>query len=111
MVLDIDWTRDRRNESQAGSSGGYAVRRPIERVLQVHTRYRHPGGEDHVVAAEKRLLDAAGIDVRQILFDNAELVESRSLLDDVRLAAAAVWSRDANRRVAAELKAHRPDVV
>lgn len=77
----------------------------------MHTRYRYPGGEDQVVAAEKRLLEAAGIDVRQVLFDNAELVESRSLLDDVRLAASAVWSRDAHRRVAAELKAHRPNVV
>jgi glycosyltransferase involved in cell wall biosynthesis len=80
-------------------------------VLHVHTRYRYPGGEDQVVAAEKRLLEAAGIDVRQVLFDNAEIVESRSLLDDARLAASAVWSRDAHHRVAAELKTYRPDVV
>jgi glycosyltransferase involved in cell wall biosynthesis len=34
------------------------------RILQVHTRYRHPGGEDVAVDAERRSLEAAGHEVR-----------------------------------------------
>jgi len=44
----------------------------IVRVLQVHTRYRHLGGEDSVVEAERRLLEGAGVRVDQVLFDNAD---------------------------------------
>jgi len=84
---------------------------PLERVLQVHTRYRHAGGEDQVVAAEKRLLEEAGLDVRQVLFDNAELRESRSPAKDLRLAASAIWSRAAQRRVRDAVATHRPQVM
>ena len=49
--------------------------------------------------------------VRQLLFDNADLRESRSPLDDLSLAAAAIWSREAARRVADAIRADRPDVV
>ncbi len=83
----------------------------VRGVLQVHTRYRQAGGEDRVVEAEKRLLESAGISVRQVIFDNAELQDSRSLAGDLRLAASAVWSRRAARRVSAAIAAHRPDVV
>lgn len=83
----------------------------IERVLQVHTRYRQTGGEDHVVDAEKRLLETAGVDVRQVIFDNADIRESRSLAHDARIALAAVWSRSAERAVSRALTAHRPQVV
>lgn len=85
--------------------------RRVERVLQVHTRYRQAGGEDQVVEAEKHLLEEAGIDVRQVIFDNAELRDSRSPLGDLRLAASAIWSRAANRRVRAAVAAHRPQVM
>lgn len=83
----------------------------VHRVLQVHTRYRYSGGEDAVVEAERRLLEAAGIRVSQVIFHNAELRESRSLAGDVRLAAAAIWSRGAERRVRAAISAEKPDVV
>ena len=83
----------------------------VERVLQVHTRYRQAGGEDRVVEAEKRLLEEAGIDVQQVIFDNAELRESRSPVADLRLAASAIWSRAAQRRVRAAVAAHRPQVM
>jgi glycosyltransferase involved in cell wall biosynthesis len=84
---------------------------PIRRVMQVHTRYRQPGGEDRVVEAERRLLEEAGIEVAQVLFDNAELRESRSLGSDLRLAASTIWSRSAKRRVRAALAAHKPQVM
>jgi glycosyltransferase involved in cell wall biosynthesis len=84
---------------------------PVRAVLQVHTRYRQAGGEDRVVDAEKRLLEAAGVSVQQVIFDNADLRESRSAVGDLRLAASAIWSRGAERRVHAAIAAHRPDVV
>jgi glycosyltransferase involved in cell wall biosynthesis len=40
------------------------------RILQLHTRYREPGGEDRVVAAEAELLRSAGHVVEQVLADN-----------------------------------------
>jgi glycosyltransferase involved in cell wall biosynthesis len=83
----------------------------IRRVLQVHTRYRQPGGEDRVVEAEKTLLEGAGIEVTQVIFDNAELRESRSPVGDLRLAGSAIWSRAAERRVRSAIAAHHPQVM
>jgi len=83
----------------------------IERILQVHTRYRQAGGEDEVVEAEKRLLTQAGLDVRQVTFDNADLRESESLIGDLSLAASAIWSSAAKRRVGSVLDAHHSQVM
>lgn len=83
----------------------------IDRILQVHTRYREAGGEDAVVEAERRLLESAGASVKQVIFDNAELRESRSPPGDARLAASAIWSGGAKRRVSDAIREHRPQVV
>lgn len=64
-----------------------------------------------MVESEKRLLEAAGVDVRQVLFDNADLTESKSIGGDMALAASAVWSRAARRRVGRELDAHGSQVM
>lgn len=64
-----------------------------------------------MVEAERRLLERSGIGVEQVIFDNAELRESRSLRADAALAASAIWSRDAKRRVAAAIRTGRPDVM
>ena len=40
------------------------------RILQVHTRYRQPGGEDVVVETERQLLEHAGHTVETHLIDN-----------------------------------------
>ena len=72
----------------------------VRRILQIHTRYRQAGGEDRIVDAEHVLLGEAGLDVRRVIFDNAELRESRSLVGDLRLATSAVWSSAAAHRVA-----------
>src|SRR4029079_11824035 len=69
------------------------------------------GGEDQVVEAERALLEAAGVTVDQVLFDNAELAESRSITGDLAIAGGAIWSRSAARRVRAAIRARRPDVV
>lgn len=81
------------------------------RVLQIHTRYRQAGGEDRAVEAERALLEGAGLTVHQVIFDNTDLRESRSPLDDLRLAGSAVWSSSARRRVASAIRESRPDVV
>ena len=86
-------------------------RASLRRVLQVHTRYRHLGGEDAVVEAERRLLEDAGVEVDQVLFDNATLREGRSPLGDLQLAAAAVWSPAAAGRVRHAIARARPDIV
>jgi len=91
--------------------GGIAERPAVERVLQIHTRYREPGGEERVVEAERRLLEGAGLSVRQVIFDNAELREARSLAGDLRIAGSAIWSRSAQRRVGALVDAFGPQVV
>ena len=83
----------------------------VRRVLQVHTRYRQAGGEDRAVEAERVLLEGAGLQVRQVIFDNEELQESRSLINDLRLASSAIWSRSAADRVASAIRAHRPQIV
>ncbi|MEP7081433.1 MAG: glycosyltransferase [Chloroflexota bacterium] len=83
----------------------------VGRVLQVHTRYRQGGGEDQVVEAERQLLEAAGVSVQQVIFHNADLREGRSAAADVRLAASAIWSRAAVRRVRHAIRAQQPDVM
>lgn len=83
----------------------------VHRILQVHTRYRQAGGEDAVVEAERRLLAGAGVEVSQILFDNAELGEGRSIAGDLRLARSTVWSQLARRRVADALQESAAQVM
>ena len=85
--------------------------RGIERVLQIHTRYREAGGEDRVVETERSLLESAGISVRQVIFDNADLREGASRLGDIALAGRSVWNRRAAQVVSSAVKAHRPDAV
>lgn len=84
---------------------------PIRAVLQIHTRYLYAGGEDQIVEAEKRLLEAAGFAVRQVIFDNAHLRPGKSFGRNVRLAIAAIWSRSAERRVKTAIADERPDIV
>ena len=84
--------------------------RIVERVLQVHTRYRQPGGEDEVVAAEKRLLEEAGLLVEQVVFDNPGPGDAR-LSAPLKQGIAAVWSRSAARRVRQAITASGSQVV
>ena len=83
----------------------------VRRVLQVHTRYRQAGGEDAVVAAERSLLEQAGISVDQVLFDNPKAGDSRLSMAPLRQAVAAVWSRSAARRVRDAIKASGAQIV
>ncbi len=76
------------------------------RVLQLHTRYREAGGEDHVVAAEAALLRSAGHEVEQLLAENPESPAST--------AAALVrspWNPASRRAVERAVARLRPDVA
>jgi glycosyltransferase involved in cell wall biosynthesis len=75
------------------------------RVLQVHTRYRQPGGEDGVVAQDAVLLRDAGHDVR--LHDTENASGPRAALQ----LAAAPWNAAAARALRRDVAAFRPDVV
>lgn len=80
------------------------------RVLQLHTSYVYPGGEDVVVELERDLLRTGGHVVEQLLGSNRELGEDR------RLSARGVGRgllrrRELHREIARRLKQMRPDVV
>lgn len=57
------------------------------------------------------MLEAAGLSVQQVVFDNADLPEARSVVGAFRNAAAAVWSRSAQRRILDAVRQHRAQVV
>ena len=83
----------------------------VQRVLQVHTRYRQAGGEDEVVASEKRLLEEAGLVVAQIVFDNPSPGGSRVSLAPLRQGISALWSSQAATIVREAIRANRSQVV
>jgi glycosyltransferase involved in cell wall biosynthesis len=76
------------------------------RILQVHTRYREPGGEDAVVRAEAELLSQAGHDVVPYVAENptGALPTATSLAVSAWNPMAAMALRQAARRV-------RPDIA
>ena len=80
------------------------------KILQVHNRYRRPGGEDTVLANEARLLREQGhqVDLLEARNDDADPV---SLPERVRLARDMVWSPAGTAAMAAALHRFAPDVV
>jgi glycosyltransferase involved in cell wall biosynthesis len=81
------------------------------RVLMVHNYYQQRGGEDVVFELESDLLESNGHEVQRELFFNDSILESRSLLDSGKLAASAIWSRDARDRLQQVLDKFKPDVA
>jgi glycosyltransferase involved in cell wall biosynthesis len=76
------------------------------RVLQIHNRYRHAGGEDLVVSAEASMLRRAGIEVLTEHADNEGA--GAGLLG---LAWSSSWSREWRRRVYAICTEWKPDIA
>ena len=76
------------------------------RVLQVHNRYREPGGEDAVVDAEAELLRAAGHHVSQFQVENPATSAGATLA-----LAASPWNFWSARRIGAYAKAQPFDVA
>ncbi|PWC84608.1 hypothetical protein TSH100_17330 [Azospirillum sp. TSH100] len=77
------------------------------RVLIVHERYRHRGGEDVVVESEAALLARHGVGTDLLLADNADIEGGGSL----GLALAALWSRRGYDSTRAAIARFRPDIV
>jgi glycosyltransferase involved in cell wall biosynthesis len=84
-----------------GMTAGGAVR-----ILQLHNRYREPGGEDVAVQAEAALLRAAGHEVLQYEVENPA-----GPVAAVALLAGAPWNPAAARAVARVVHRVRPDVA
>ena len=80
------------------------------KVLQVHNRYRKPGGEDTVLANEARLLREHGHQVDLLEAHNND-DDPVSLPAKLRLARNTLWSATGADLMAAALQQHRPDVV
>jgi glycosyltransferase involved in cell wall biosynthesis len=76
------------------------------KVLQIHTRYREPGGEDVVVEAEAALLRAAGHEVVAYQAENP----SRPVTTAAMLAQAA-WNPGSARALTRLVQRTRPDVA
>jgi glycosyltransferase involved in cell wall biosynthesis len=76
------------------------------RVLQVHNRHRVAGGEDEVVERERMLLLARGHEVTQHVVDNPT-----GTVASARALAQAAWNVPAARRVVAQARHDRAEVV
>jgi glycosyltransferase involved in cell wall biosynthesis len=80
------------------------------RVLLIHNRYQHAGGEDEVVAQEAAILEQHGHAVSRLTADNREIVDL-SVRGRARLAAETIWSRRSQRAVRERIRTDRPGVA
>jgi len=76
------------------------------RILQLHTRYREPGGEDAVVRAEADLLRLAG---HEVVVHHAQ--NPAGLFETITPVVRAAWNADAARTVRRLAREVRPDVA
>lgn len=80
------------------------------KILVVHNSYREPGGEDIVVAQEKRLLKSKGHTVIEYARSNHE-ANNASVVDRMRLLKTIVSAQDSRMDVQQLLETERPDIV
>jgi glycosyltransferase involved in cell wall biosynthesis len=80
------------------------------KVLVVHNRYQHAGGEDVVVEQECHMLRNAGHEVITYLRSNDE-IKSFSRLQRLALIPRTVWATDTRREFKALLERERPGIV
>lgn len=77
-------------------------------VMLVHNRYLLRGGEDVVFESEAELLQENGCHVIRV---EAQSQMPAGLVDSMRVAGSALWSRQWYRRIREEAARHRPDVI
>src|SRR5689334_8194939 len=80
------------------------------KILVVHNRYQHAGGEDQVFAAECRLLRDGGHDVHEYVRSNDDIATAGPAAR-VRLAAGTVWARAEQRSLRDVIRRVAPDVA
>jgi glycosyltransferase involved in cell wall biosynthesis len=78
------------------------------KILQVHNRYQHTGGEDRVVFMEREILESHG---NRVILYSADNDEIYGILPRIRAAMGVHYSRRAKRQFALTLAAVRPDIV
>jgi glycosyltransferase involved in cell wall biosynthesis len=78
------------------------------KILLLHNRYKHAGGEDVVVEAERDLLHRHGHEVGLIEADNAEI---DGYFSQLKTAVGTIYSPAARRRVTEEIAMFEPDIV
>ena len=85
-------------------------RAEVHRILLVHNYYQTPGGEDTVVANEKKLLEERGHEVFLYTRDNGELMRMGKL-KKLLLPFTALFSLRTYREVCGIIRAKRIDIV
>ncbi|MDP8213092.1 MAG: glycosyltransferase, partial [Candidatus Zapsychrus exili] len=80
------------------------------RILILHNRYRHPGGEDAVVKAEAKLLRDSGQEVHVFECSNEEIAKY-SFFKKIVFMLQLGWSRSSYNEVRKIIKKFKPDVV
>ncbi len=76
-------------------------------ILQVHNFYQKPGGEDHVFATERRLMERKGDSVRCFTVHNDQINLNCSL----SLAKSAIWNTSSYRRLRKLFQYEHTDIV
>lgn len=80
------------------------------KILQIHNAYRHVGGEEVVVAAEKAMLDQYGHDVRQWVVENSELSKLNAFTK-TKIAIDSIWSASSYHKLRSLIEEFRPEVI
>jgi glycosyltransferase involved in cell wall biosynthesis len=81
------------------------------KILFVHNYYQQRGGEDVVFEAEAQLLEQAGHDVHQVIFDNRSIAEDLSMWASGKLAVSTIWSNESASILRHAIKQFSPDVA
>ncbi len=77
------------------------------KILTVHNRYKHRGGEDEARESENALLKEKGHEIHEIIFDNAGISDFSAL----KVGAEAIWSQRSFRILRDFIRSWRPDLM
>lgn len=80
------------------------------KVLQLHTRYLVPGGEETALANETSLLVEHGVDVVQSVYHDP-LVDTYNLWKKTRIAFSSFWSPSFDRSILETIREENVDIV
>src|SRR5215218_2275787 len=78
------------------------------RILFIHNKYQHAGGEDIAVELETTLLAERGHEIRTLFFSNDE---AGSLPGKIKLGINAVYNAASAKKVKAVIREFKPDVI
>jgi glycosyltransferase involved in cell wall biosynthesis len=76
----------------------------------LHNRYREFGGEDAVLDAEVKLLQANGVEVQVVLFNN-EVELGRKIPQTIEMGRRSAWSADSAQRITEQCRQFRPHIA